>query len=393
MRILILTLNLIQQGSYWRGYHLGRQLAARGHAVTLVATSRRNRLHFSTTLEANLELVQSPDLWTGMLRSGYDPWNTIRRMVWLQGRKYDVVHAIEARPTVVYPARLVARKSQAPLIFDWADWFGKGGSIEERSNAVLRNLLRPVETYFEEHFRPKADGNTVINPTLYQRAIKLGIDPGRLFLLPNGSDTQRIYPISKTAARIQSGLPPDQKIIGYIGTIFPRDAALMAEAFDLLQIAVPGTRLLVIGRCPVNIREFVNHPELVEMTGILDDNEFVRRLACCDLFWLPLTDSPANRGRTPLKYTDYLAAGRPVIATAVGELKQIFKDGEAGLLTPCAPRSFSDATARLLQNPEQMIAMGISARQLAESTFDWGALSDRLLNFYQKIRIEKANGR
>jgi hypothetical protein len=80
MRILFITLNIIQQGSYWRAYHFSRQLAVRGHEVTLVATSPQNKIQFTLSQEAGFELVQSPDLFTGMLRSGYAPWNTLRRM-------------------------------------------------------------------------------------------------------------------------------------------------------------------------------------------------------------------------------------------------------------------------------------------------------------------------
>ena len=391
MRILFITLNIFQQGSYWRAYHFSRLLAAGGNQVTLLATSPQNKLHFTISQETGFELVLSPDLFSGTLRSGYDPWNTLRRMAWLRNRKYDIVHAIEARPTVVFPARLAARQSHAPLIFDWADWFGRGGSVEERTNPFLRYLLRPMETYFEEHFRPGADGNTVINSTLYHRAIELGINPGQLLLLPNGSDTQRITPIPKNVARTQRELGQDRKIIGYVGTIFRRDAEFMAAAFDLLQTLAPGTRLLVMGRCPVDIRELVKYPEHVEMTGIVEDTEMIELMACCDLFWLPLTDSTANRGRTPLKYTDYLAAGRPIIATAVGDISQVFKHGEVGLLTPSDPESFARTTAELLNNPDQMHGMGIAARKMAESDYTWDHLAASLLNFYTQTLKHSAN--
>ena len=388
MKILYLTLNQFQQGSYWRGYHLAYHMAAKGHEVTLIATSKRNRFTWLSSRAGNLELIQSPDLWTGMLRSGYDPWNTLQRIRWLNKRRYDIVHAIEARPTVVYPARIAARNSQAPLLFDWADWFGRGGSVEERTNPLLRAFLRPIETYFEEHFRPQAAGNTVINSTLYQRAIDLGVEPERLLLLPNGADTERITPIPKTEARAARGLPQDSQIIGYVGTIFQRDAEFMAAAFDQLQTLAPGTRLLVMGRCPIDIRALVNDPELVEMTGIVEDMQLIELMACCDLFWLPLTDSAANRGRTPLKFPDYLAAGRPVVATAVGEVSQNIMQGVVGLLTPPDLRRFAQATADCLHSPDRLHEMGVAARTMAEKNYDWAKLTNELYNFYNQIRSQ-----
>lgn len=389
MKILFITLNLVKQGTYWRAYHLGKQLAKRGHQVTLLATGRTNRVKFKVTNAEGLELVESPDLWQGMLRSGYDPWNTLRRMAWLRGRNFDLVHGFEARPTVIYPALAATKNRKTPLILDWADWFGRGGSVEERTNPFLRGFLRPIETYYEEHFRPNADGNTVINSTLYHRAIDLGIEPGQLLLLPNGSDTERITPVPKIAARARMGIRQDGKLIGYVGTIFRRDAEFMAAAFDLLQSFAPGTRLLVMGRCPIDIRVLVKYPELVNMTGLVGDTQIIELMACCDLFWLPLTDTAANRGRTPLKFSDYLAAGRPIVATAVGEISQLFKQDEVGLLTPPELENFARATAELLHNPDQMYGMGIAARTLAEQNYDWAKLTNQLISFYQKIQLNK----
>ena len=129
MKILLVTLNQVQQGTYWRAYHLGQNLARRGHQVTLVATGRNNRFNISVTYADGMELVETPDLWHGKLR-GYELWNTLRRIIWLRGRNYDIVHGFEARPTVIYPARMVARNNKTPLILDWADCFGLGGSVE-----------------------------------------------------------------------------------------------------------------------------------------------------------------------------------------------------------------------------------------------------------------------
>jgi len=384
MKILLVTLNQVQQGTYWRAYHLGQNLARRGHQVTLVATRRNNRLKLSVTDADGIELVETPDLWHGKLR-GYELWNTLRRMIWLRGRNYDIVHGFEARPTVIYPARMVARYNQAPLILDWADWFGRGGSVEERSNPLLKYLLRPIETYFEDHFRTLANGNTVINSTLFQRAQGLGVNLSQLLLLPNGADTQRIQPISKDAARIKIGLPLDARIIGYIGTIFLRDAWLMAEAFDHLQTISQKTRLIIMGNCPIDLGQMVKQPELVQQTGFLKDDKLVEVMACCDLFWLPLTDSPANNGRFPLKLTDYLAAGRPVVATSVGDVVKIMEGGTVGVLTPPSAQGLVEGTISLLTDEVKLQSMGTAARELVEKHYRWDHLTDELIDFYTRI--------
>ncbi len=385
MNVLMLVFNRIHQGTYWRAYHLARHLVQRGHQVSLIATSRHLRFGVRSYAQDQLTLVEAPDLFQGSLRSGWDPWNTWNRIHWLDDRPFDIVHAFEGRPTVIYPARYAARRQNAPLVMDWCDWFGKGGSVEERPNPVVRAILRPVETYFEEHFRPLADGNTVICSTLQEKAVGLGVPASNLLLLPNGADTERFRPLSRQEARSQTGLPADAFVIGYVGTIFGRDAQLLAQAFDLISGRLPQARLLIAGYCPLDIAAMVQQPQRVIQTGYLSEEKLNQTLSSSDIFWLPLSDSNANRGRFPLKLTDYLAVGRPVIATAVGDIPKIFGDKPIGMLSNPSAASIADQTMQLYARPELRSEMGQNARHLAETKYYWGHLSERLESFYTQI--------
>ena len=66
-----------------------------------------------------------------------------------------------ARPVVLFPA-LIAQKQGAKLVMDWADLFGRGGSVEERPNPLLRTILRPLRRSSRARFRTRADGSIVI---------------------------------------------------------------------------------------------------------------------------------------------------------------------------------------------------------------------------------------
>ena len=192
----MICFGLTGKGTYWRALELARGLAHSGHSVTVMSTSRDQRRRFTTTTDrqANVSLVETPDWMRGPLRSGWDPYNVWVRMRWGRGRQFDLIHAFESRPTVIYPA-LAWQRRGAKLVMDWCDWFGAGGSVEERFNPLVRTILRPVETYFEEHFRARAQGTTVINSVLYQRARDLGVPERTIFFLPNGSDVDVLKPL------------------------------------------------------------------------------------------------------------------------------------------------------------------------------------------------------
>ena len=359
MNILLVCFNPVGRGTYWRAYHLARCLSQSDHEVTLMVTSPGRRWGTRVEQREGMLQIETPDLFSGSMRAGYDPWNTLNRLAWLSGRKYDLVHAFESRPGVIYPSLFASRKS--PLFIDWADWFGRGGSVEERKNPLVRAGLRPIETYYEEHFRRRAAGHTVISSTLQARAVSLGIPADKILLLPNGVDVERFPELSIEAARRKVGLPAKGFFIGYVGSIFQKDAELMAAAFDRVCALIPDAYLLIAGYCPINIKAMVSQPAAVIQTGSLEDAELGDYLSACDIFWLPLSDILANRGRSPIKQMDYLAVGRPLVATDVGDILGIIKDGSAGVLTQPDPGSIAAATEMLFQQPAKRIEMGAAS--------------------------------
>lgn len=381
----MLVFNQANQGTYWRAYHLGRYLARKGHGVTLIATARHGRSRIRVSQQQGMTLVESPDLFSGSLRSGWDPWNTLNRINWLRGQSFDLIHAFESRPTVIFPALYLKKRGKIPLVLDWADWFGRGGSVEERPNPLVRAALRPVETYFEEHYRIRADGATVICSLLREKALQLGISQGSILMLPNGSDTDRFSPMDISTARKATNIDPHAKVIGYVGTIFKRDAALMAAAFNRLTEHIKDLRLIIAGYCPFDLRPLVQKPECVIQTGYLEDKDLKATLAASDLFWLPLSDSNANRGRFPLKFTDYLASARPIVATQVGDVASIMAQERVGLTSAPEAEAFAQQTLRLLDDPGLRKELGVAARKLAETRFNWDTITEQLLAFYRSM--------
>jgi glycosyltransferase involved in cell wall biosynthesis len=381
----MLVFNSTGVGTYRRAFALGRQLSGMGNQVTILSTSPNRRLGMAARRQDGLTLVESPDLLSGPLRSGWDPWNTLNRVVWGSGKKFDVVHAFESRPTVIYPALFLRRTSQAALVVDWADWFGRGGSVEERTGKLTRSLLRPVETYFEDHFRPGADGVTVICSTLQAKAGTLGVPTDRILYLPNGSDIERFSPADKAHCRQMLNLPESDFVIGHVGALFPQDACLMAEAFDRVCEAHTDARLLVIGRCKIDLAALVRHPERIYKTGEIHEDSLNAYFGACDLFWLPLADTNANHGRLPLKLTDYMAAGKPVAATAVGDVQRILDHHAFGVVSRADAGHLAEKTIELILQPEQLRQMGIRARRAAEVDFQWSDRACELLEFYHRI--------
>lgn len=389
IKILLLVFNQTGKGTYWRAFHWGRVLARWGHEVTLMATAPEARFYFRESHRSGLRLVETPDLLSGALRSGWDPWNTMKRIAWLGREGFDLVHAFEGRPVVLFPA-LFEKKRGAKLIMDWCDWFGRGGSVEERPQPLVRWLLRPIETHFEEAYRRRADGTTVINALLREKAIGLGVDPATILLIQNGSDADR-PPQSREEAKKKVGLEGEDQLIGFVGGTFLQDARFMADAFNRVIARNKKVKLLLVGYFNREIEGWLSDPSKVVRTGSLPYNQLFDYLSACDICWLPLCDNSANQGRWPLKLNDYLTVGRPVVATDVGDLRDVIVKYRVGLVTGNHFVDFAEKTLELLEQTPLREELGKKARVAAETVFSWERMTRDLEMFYVSILDKDAS--
>jgi glycosyltransferase involved in cell wall biosynthesis len=389
LRILMIVLNQVGKGTWLRAACFGQNLVEREHQVALMAMSPKSRWRLCERDMNGVRLVETPDLLTGSLRSGWDPYDTLRRTLWLGGHSFDIVHAVESRPVVLFPA-LAAQKRGSKLVMDWCDWFGRGGSVEERP-PLMRLALRPVETHFEERFRTRADATVTINAFLRDRAIQLGAAPDSVTVIRNGCETD-VPTWDRATARRAVGLPDETPLIGYVGAIYQRDAELMALAFNRVQKTLPDARLVLVGYFNRQIEPLLDRPESVIRTGWVGREEMFQYLAGCDLCWLPMCDSGTNRGRWPGKLNAYMTAARPTVATAVGDQAELIPRHRLGLVTRDDPDDLAAGVVELLTDRNRCDKIGRAARRAAEDVLSWERATDDLEAFYQRVLTGENSG-
>ena len=253
-RILMVLFVAARKGAYWRALHLAQHLSpARPscHTDGNVAQAPHPVPGFRRTMRHHRRNAR-PSLGAASLRLGSgrgcaaDPR--------LRGHSFDLIHLFDCRPTALIPALFLKSKRHIPLVMDWEDWLGRGGSVEERPNRLIRTILRPVETFFEDGFRTRADATTVICSTLWEKAVALGVAPESILLLRDGADLDRIQPLDSDACRSDLGLSTDSQFIGYVGSIFYRDAQLMAAAFNCIHERLPSGAAAVDWLCDISHR-------------------------------------------------------------------------------------------------------------------------------------------
>lgn len=389
MKILMLVFNQTGRGTWFRAYEFGRSLVRFGHEVTLVSTSPSNRFRATTREQDGVQLVEAPDLLAGPLRSGWDPYDTLVRLRLVDQVEQDIVHAFESRPVVILPALHACRRG-TPLVMDWADWFGRGGSVEERPSWLVRSLLRGPETFFEEQYRQRADATTVICSALRERAISLGVRAETIELIPNGFDTPGWVRHTRQQARQELNIPESAVLVGYVGSLFPGDARLMAEAFNHLTGRLPGARLVHAGASRYSTRSWLAEPSSLLETGPIPQSELSLHLSACDVCWLPFRDTPANRGRFPMKLSNYLAAGKAIVSTRVGEPAAIIAANHIGRVTGETPGDLAQGVLDVLGDKKGLTRMEHASLELGSRPQEsWEARSRLVEKRYREIAHKK----
>ena len=126
--------------------------------------------------------------------------------------------------------------------------------------------------------------------------------------------------------------------------------------------------------------------ERVELPGYLSRDELLALYGRAHALLIPLFDDTRSRARFPTKIGEYLAAGRPVVTTAVGEVASCFSDGVDALIGPPGdPRAYGEKITAVFADGAAAVAIGRAGRRLAETRFHYQLYSETLLRSFGAV--------
>jgi glycosyltransferase involved in cell wall biosynthesis len=198
-------------------------------------------------------------------------------------------------------------------------------------------------------------------------ALAAGGSPDRVAVIPNGVNTDVI---GRFVSESGGTAPGGQPIIGWVGSFCSwHGADVLVRSLPFIS---PAARLLLIGdgeyraACESIARE-LGVSERVEMTGGLPHDEAIRRLARCDVLASPHVEIPNERFfGSPTKLFEYMAIGRPIVASHLEQLGEVLEDGvTARLVPPGDERELALAITQVLSSPDRGQALGLAARREA----------------------------
>jgi len=138
-----------------------------------------------------------------------------------------------------------------------------------------------------------------------------------------------------------------------------------------------------------NLQDFISQRDCCDnivFTGKVHRDEVPPLLINASALALARPDSKQSEGGFPTKLGEYLATGKPVIITDVGEIRLFLKDGyNAFIAKPGDVVSFSNKIAEVFADYSRALAIGKRGRLLTENEFNYLKQAEKLADFIESL--------
>lgn len=231
----------------------------------------------------------------------------------------------------------------------------------------------------EKYVTRRADYSIMQSRQLYEYYLNHAkLDPEKTTWTSNGADIEKFAPTPKNPKTMKKYELNGKSVIGFIGSLgtwhgldnllHMIESVVQSNAQAVFMIVGAG------GTDEIRFREILKNKNLMQnviLTGHIDYDKVPEYL---DLMDVVLAPYPAFDFFyfSPIKLFEYMAAGKPVLLTKVGQLAEIIKDRENGVF--CDPKDPADVAQKinhLLENPELRKHIGKKARETIEKEYTW----------------------
>ncbi len=233
-----------------------------------------------------------------------------------------------------------------------------------------------------------ADRIIVVSRVLRDELVTSGLPSDKVLVNPNAVDS-RVFRADIGGERVRRRLGvTSEVVVGFSGTFGAwHGIPTLARALSLVLDARPDARWLLLGDGPLRplIDQALASPRLSErvaQVGMRPHAEMPAYLAACDILVSP-HGRQADGGEffgSPTKLYEYMASGRPIVASNLGQIAEVLSDGESALLVPPDdPEALAAAVIRLIDDSCLRVRLGSAARLAAEARHTWRQNAERVL--------------
>ncbi|MBD0373203.1 MAG: glycosyltransferase family 4 protein [Pyrinomonadaceae bacterium] len=242
----------------------------------------------------------------------------------------------------------------------------------------------------------------VVSEVERRNLLRAGLPDEKIVVNPNGVDTEKFRPgVGGWQIRKELGIAEDEILAGFVGTFGPWHGVMeLAHAISLVPYDARLKFLLIgAGKLREEVERVVREAgvrDRVHFAGVVEHERVPAYLDACDMLvspHIPLEDGSEFFG-SPTKLFEYMAMGKGIVASRLGQIGDVLKTEETALLVePGNVNQLSEALLRLTRSKELRERLGRAARSQAVEHHTWAHNARRVLDAYRSWAEEELKRR
>lgn len=350
---------------------IAQELAARGHQVKLVyfPLPPKERGELRCKEFRGFETIP-------FKRRKWAIFGNIYKMTKL-ARWADIIHFQKCFAIASIPSLFAAYLTGKPIHYDWDDWEYKI-YLESEPSKVYGFYLNRVERSIPR----MVDSISVSSEHLKKMAITWGASPEKIVKAPVGANLKLFNPSKKGGALLKKYNVQGPFIV-YVGQLH---GAQYVELFLRAARILEKEAVFVVVGGGSDLQRLKNKAKEINaeviFTGFLNNEEVSKIMAEATVAVACFEDREVVKCKSPLKIVEYLASGKAIVASDVGEVGEMVNG--CGVLTkPGDAESLAKGIRELLKNDKLRKEYEIKARKRAEEVYNWSSTVDNLVKAYE----------
>ena len=293
----------------------------------------------------------------------------------------DIIHFQKCFSHAALPALWAAYRQRKPVHYDWDDWEYEIYNYRPVNKAMGRSIDR-----FEKLVPRLVDTVTVASRSLRDLCIERGVREDRIFEGHVGADLEMFSPdIDGSGVRRMHDL--ESPIVLYLGQLHGAQyAELFIHAAKQILSSRDGVNFVIVGSGDRfgelhSLTERLGLGSKVVFTGAVNHEMVPQYIAAADVVVACFEDNKQTRTKSPLKIVEYLASGKAIVSSNVGEVPNMLH--ECGILAmPGDAESLAHGIKKLIDDPQLRKELGQKARKRAVEKYNWTVTASHLQQAY-----------
>lgn len=306
----------------------------------------------------------------------------------------DVIHFQKCYYYVSLPALLAGLVKNKPVHYDWDDWETKIFYYSNRRQWLIGEFLN----LFENLVPLAVDTISVSSKHLKDNCLKKKIPSQRIFSAPVGADMEAFMPTPGLRGIIRKKYNIKGSFVLYVGQIHGGQyAELFIKAAASIVRNKPDAVFMIVGD-GYRLQELkelsfeLGVDENFIFAGHVPHNEIPAYLTDADICVACFEENDITKSKSPLKIVEYMSMGKPIVASNVGEVRNML-GGLGVLVKPGDAGSLAEGITLLLDNKSMREELGCFTRRRIEKKYNWSVTADNLLKAYQAAQANKRSSR